>query len=217
MSSVVVVPSAPLLLPGYTGREDVGADLRASAVEAITAATDADGTDRVVLVVAADREQRGTKPPLGQRVGQHLASVAGVGVDGVVAVAWDAPVETCRSLGEHLGQRPAVTLVVVADGSARRGEKAPGHLDERSFAVDDEIAAAIEAVDTDRLLALDPQLCADLLVHGRAPLQVMAAALPSRGDLECAGIDVSDPFGVRYVVARLTAPTPTPTSSKIDQ
>ncbi|WP_299444318.1 hypothetical protein [uncultured Phycicoccus sp.] len=201
--SVVVVPSAPLLLPEYTGRQDVGADLRDRAVEAIRAATDTDGSDRAVLVVATDREQRGTRPPLGQRVGRHLCELAGVGVDGVVAVSWDATVDECRAVGEHLGRRPAATLVVVADGSARRGEKAPGHLDDRAAALDDEIVAALRTADPERLLALDPGLCADLLAHGRAPLQVAAAAMAGRGEPRCTELEVSDPLGVLYVVARL--------------
>ncbi|PKW26795.1 hypothetical protein [Phycicoccus duodecadis] len=209
-SSVVVVPSAPLLLPEYTGRQDVGADLRARCVEAVQAATDADGTDRVVLVVATDREQRGTRPPLGQRVGRHLAGLAGVGVDGMVVVAWDAPTAECRALGRHLSGRPAATLVVVADGSARRGEKAPGHLDERAAAVDESIVSALRAADADALLALDPALCADLLVQGRAPLQVAASVMAARGGLSCDALDVSDPYGVLYVVARLTPPITAP-------
>ncbi|PRY52950.1 hypothetical protein BCF74_12921 [Knoellia remsis] len=75
---------------------------------------------------------------------------------------------------------PARTLLVVADGSARRTEKAPGHFDERSAAMDDAIVGALREAGSgglDRLLDLDPDLCADLLVAGRAPLQVMAAAL----------------------------------------
>lgn len=202
--SLVVVPGAPLLLPEYTGRVDAGADLRTRAVGAVRAATDSDGTDRVVLVVATDREQRGSRPPLGQRVGRHLAQLAGVGVDGVVTIAWDAPTPECRAVGEHLASRsPAATLLVVADGSARRGEKAPGHLDARAAAVDDRLVAALREVDLAGLLALDPVLCADLLVHGRAPLQVAAAALAGREHLRCEELDVSDPFGVLYVVARI--------------
>lgn len=203
-SSVVVVPSAPVLLPEYTGRVDPADELRARAVDAIAAATDTDGTDRVVLVVATDREQRGTRPPLGQRVGQHLADLAGVGVDGVVVVAWDAPTDECRALGEHLSARPEATLVVVADGGARRSEKAPGHLDPDAFALDDELVDAVRDADPDRLLALDPVRCADLLVHGRAPLQVAAPVIGAREALRCSQIHVEDPFGVLYVVARLS-------------
>ncbi|NHA66513.1 class III extradiol ring-cleavage dioxygenase family protein [Phycicoccus flavus] len=203
--SLVVVPGAPLLLPEYTGRADAGSALRERAVQAIGAATDLDGTDRVVLVVATDREQRGTRSPLGQRVGSHLCGLAGVGVDGVLVVAWDAPVAECRALGEHLAGRPAVTLVAVADGSARRGEKAPGHLDPRAVVFDDDLVAALRAADPAALLDLDPALAAELLAHGRAPLQVAAAALAGRGGLHCADLETADPFGVLYVVARLSA------------
>ena len=82
--------------------------------------------------------------------------------------------------------------------------RSPGHLDERAFAVDDEIVAALRAADPTRLLALDPELCADLLVHGRAPLQVAAAAMSGRDRLECAALESENPLGVLHVVARLT-------------
>ncbi|MBM6401547.1 hypothetical protein [Phycicoccus sonneratiae] len=205
--SVVVVPSAPFLLPEYTGRTDAAADLRARAVAAVRDAAAADGASGVVLVVATDREQRGTRPPLGQRVGAHLAALAGVAVEGVVTVAWDAPAAECRALGEQpaVGSADA-TLVVVADGSARRGEKAPGHLDERAFAVDEALLGALRAADPEGLLALDPVLCADLLVHGRAPLQVAAAALAGRPGLAALDVHAEDPFGVLHVVATLAAP-----------
>ncbi len=206
-TSVVVVPSAPFLLPEYTGRTDAAADLRERAVAAVRDAAEADGEGGVVLVVATDREQRGTRPPLGQRVGAHLAGLADVAVDGVVAVTWDASVAECRALGEQLARGSArATLVVVADGSARRGEKAPGHLDERAFAVDDALLAALRAADAQALLALDPVLCAELLVHGRAPLQVAAAALADRPGLAAVHVHAEDPFGVFHVVARLTTP-----------
>ncbi|MBM6402993.1 hypothetical protein JQN72_01860 [Phycicoccus sp. CSK15P-2] len=199
---VAVVPSAPLLLPEYTGREDVGAGLRARAAEAVGWA--GDGGD-VVLVVATDREQRGTRPPLGQRVGTHFAGTAGVGVAAVVVVGWDASPAECAALGEHLaGSAPGQPLVVVADGSARRGEKAPGHLDERAFAVDGSVVAALRSGDLDPVRRLDPALCADLLLHGRAPLQVLAARSP--GPVVPVALEADDPWGVLHVVARLQLP-----------
>ncbi|MBR7741717.1 hypothetical protein KC207_00210 [Phycicoccus sp. BSK3Z-2] len=202
--SLVVVPSAPLLLPEYTGRLDAGADLRRSAVEAVAAATDADGTDAVLLVVATDREPRTTRSPLGERVGRHLADLAGVSVAGVVTVAWDASVDDCRELGREEAAGPSPTLVVVADGSARRSEKAPGHLDDRAAGFDDALVAALRDADLEAVLRLDPGLAADLLAHGRAPLQVGAATLVAReGEVTCAGVAVDDAFGVLHVVARL--------------
>ncbi len=198
--SLTVVPSAPLLLPEYAGRDDAGANLRETSVAALGAL---DGRD-VVLVVATDRDPRSTRPALGRRVGELLLGLAGVSSSEVLEVAWDAPAVRCREVGGPLaGPEREVDLVVVADGSARRGEKAPGYLDERSFAVDDEIVGALRTGDPARLLALDPSLCADLLVHGRAPLQVAAAAMGEHAAYRCGSMEHSDPFGVLYVVARL--------------
>jgi len=205
ISSVAVVPSAPLLLPEYTGRTDAGAALRDRSVDVVRGALPVRGSDaRIVLVAATDRDPRSARPPLGRRVGTRLLDLAGTEADEVVEVPWDAPVEGCRAAGGALGAGPGdVSLVVVADGSARRGEKAPGHLDERSFDVDRALVDALRAADTDALLALDPQLCADLLVHGRAPLQVAAAAVSASGRMRCTDLEVEDPFGVLYVTARL--------------
>ena len=201
--SVTVVPSAPLLLLEYAGREDAGAPLRGACVAALRPLA-AGGGGAVVLVVASDRRPRSTRPALGRRIGHLLLRLAGVAAADVVEVPWDAPVDRCRAVGEALAMPGSqVDLVVVADGSARRGEKAPGHLDERSFAVDDEIVGALRAGAPARLLALDPGVCADLLVQGRAPLQVAAAALGEEAAYRCVSLDRSDPYGVLYVLARL--------------
>ena len=202
--TVSVVPSAPLLLPEYAGRQDAGTPLREACVSALRPLGPSRGGAVVLLLVASDREPRSTKPALGRRVGELLLRLAGVVAADVVEIPWDAPVDRCRSVGEALAAPDTVVdLVVVADGSARRGEKAPGHLDERSFAVDDEIVDALSAADPARLLALDPGLCADLLVQGRAPLQVAAAAMGEHAAYRCVAMEPSDPYGVRYVVARL--------------
>jgi hypothetical protein len=205
IAGVVVVPSAPLLLPEYTGRTDAGVALRERSVRLVRETLAGCGpAARVVLVAATDREPRSSRAPLGRRVGAHLLDRAGAVAHDVVEVPWDAPADRCRAAGIRLGAGPGeVALVVVADGSARRGEKAPGHLDERAFAVDAEVESALRAADPDRLLALDPGLCADLLLHGRAPLQVAAAAVASSGPMRCADIEAEDPFGVLYLTARL--------------
>ncbi|HEV2895623.1 MAG TPA: hypothetical protein VG411_17875, partial [Actinomycetota bacterium] len=67
-------------------------------------------------------------------------------------------------------------LVVMADLSARRTERAPGgfHPDAADF--DDRVADAFRTGTPQRLLTLDPTQSADLLVTGRAPLQVLAGA-----------------------------------------
>lgn len=224
ITDVVVVPGAPLLLPEYQGRVPAAPGLLESCVAAVR---DAVATAaHVVVVHATDREPRSTRPALGLRVADHLLASTHLGFDVEhVAVSWGASVHECAALGREVAQAstatPPTTMLVVADGSARRTEKAPGHLDPRSHEVDDVIVSALRgAADggLDGLLDLDADLCADLLVAGRAPLQVLAAAAghPASADVaapattsahattfEVVSCEVSDPFGVLYVVAHL--------------
>ncbi len=216
ITSLAVVPSAPVLLPRFTGRVDAGAGLRVLARQAVQAAVSV--ADEVVLVCATDREPRHSGASFGEQVGALLLADATMPTRTEV-VAWDADVDECRARGAAIGASSGsarCALVVVADGSACRGEKAPGHLDQRSFGVDGDWLEAVGGVEPDtlypapmepapvraainreRLLGLDPALAADVMFHGRAPLQVMAAALgPALTAFE---MHVGDPFGVRYV------------------
>jgi len=232
ITDVVIVPGAPLLLPEYQGRTAAAPGLLDACVSAVR---DAVATAaHVVVVHASDREPRSTRPALGSRVADHLLAETHVGFSVEhVAVPWDATVAECVTTGREVATRsgkagavgavqgsvfapggdataPPTTVMVVADGSARRTEKAPGHLDPRSHEVDEAIVDAIRSAPEGglgRLLELDVDLCADLLVAGRAPLQVLAAAVDAAGPagaLDVTSCDVSDPFGVLYVVAHLT-------------
>jgi hypothetical protein len=91
-------------------------------------------------------------------------------------------------------------VLVVANGSARRGEKAPGYLDERSFGFDAAIGAALRGPDPGALGELDCVLGEELLagnVEGlRALGRVLTPAHRATMDYE------DDPFGVRYWVVR---------------
>jgi hypothetical protein len=109
----------------------------------------------------------------------------------------------CAALGARLAATSArVALLVMADGSARRGLKAPGYLDERSFAFDAEVTEAIRAGDMASLLALDASLARDLMATGRPAWQVLAGAI---GEQRSATVIKyrNDPFGVAYLVATL--------------
>lgn len=216
ITDVVIVPGAPLLLPEYQGRVAAAPGLLEACVSVVREAVAS--AHHVVVVHATDREPRSTKPALGLRVADHLLAATHEGFDVEhVAVPWDATLEECLAIGIGLESPTGTTLLVVADGSARRTEKAPGHLDDRAAAVDDAIVGAIRdgaEGGLDRLLDLDPELCAELLVAGRAPLQVLAAALGPAGEAEgertayaVVSCDASDPFGVLYVVARLAIAT----------
>lgn len=243
ITDIVIVPSALLLLPEYQGRVAAAPGLLESCVGVVREAVAA--AHHVVVVHATDREARSSKPAVGLRIADHLLAATHENFDVEhVAVAWDASAEECVALGQAIEPAGDTTLLVVADGSARRTEKAPGHLDERAADVDADIVSAIRdsaSGGLDRLLDLDVDLCDELLVAGRAPLQVLAAAVsssvvasppasPSVASADMAALattsadatagaggeraayrvvscDVSDPFGVLYVVAHLTATT----------
>lgn len=203
ITMVAVCPSAPLLLPEYAGRTDVGAGLRKACVAAVRKVTAS--AERVVVLVASDRAPRSTRTPLGLRVGTLLVARAEVPVRvDVVEVPWDASVDDAVVVGRQLAATPERTsLLVIADGSAHRAGEAPGHLVKRALAVDDQIVTALRDGDPGRLLHLDPEVCADLLVGGRAPLQAMAAAMADAPGRFAATVRVQEPFGVLYVVATL--------------
>jgi hypothetical protein len=122
------------------------------------------------------------------------------------SVAHDESPARCADIGAGLanlaGAAGRMALLVMADGSTRRGLRAPGYLDERSIAFDAEVEQAVRSGRFEALLAIDPALAADLMATGRPAWQVLAGAL--------AGHKVSsevrycdDPFGVAYLVASL--------------
>lgn len=112
--------------------------------------------------------------------------------------------DDCAALGARLaaaGDRAA--LLVMADGSARRGLKAPGYLDMRSAPFDDAVERAVIGGDMAGLLAIDPALALELMATGRAAWQVLAGALAGRRPA-CEVRYRGAPFGVAYLVASLT-------------
>ncbi|GIJ20264.1 hypothetical protein [Micromonospora lutea] len=150
--------------------------------------------------------------PLSLLVGAWLLgrrSVAGTGgmTWRMKTVGADDPVETCADLGARLGSHEPWALLVMGDGSACRGEKAPGYSDPRAEAYDETVARALADADLDALLGLDPGLSAQLRVAGRAPWQVLAGAAraaggPWRGELRYHAA----PYGVGYLVASWERP-----------
>jgi hypothetical protein len=111
--------------------------------------------------------------------------------------------DQCLEIGRELAdQASRVALLVMADGSARRTEKAPGYLDPRAVGFDDETANILAAADAKALAAVDSTTASAVLMLGRAPLQALAGAAavdtrPWHGDL----LAYAAPFGVGYFVA----------------
>jgi len=230
------VPATPLLVPEVASGAAAELDeLRAAALSAVGSVLAAEPTEIVVIgpaprtgpyPTAATWSFAGFGVPRGGGLAGHGGGtdevlpaalsvgrwlLARVGEESVPVQAFgitahDEPAR-CRDLGLVLATRSArVGVVVVGDGSACRGPKAPGSFDERADAFDDAWIAALTGIDRDALAQLDASLAADLLVSGRAPWQV-AAAMASEvetGDAE--GWDAEllhreDPYGVMYAVA----------------
>ncbi len=172
---MVLVPGVLALLPEYAGLSDPVADLRGACRAAVSWL---EGSVEIV----ADAQ--------GRRVAEQLLVEAG------------SPGLEARPRGaSHLDQRGGATsYLVVANGSACRGEKAPGHLDERSLGFDERIDRALRAPDPAALAGLDEALGAELWAGNVAGLRRLGALLAGAGE---AVVDYADdPFGVQYWVMR---------------
>ena len=113
----------------------------------------------------------------GLALGRHLAESTGVALDLTL-------------------ERPG-SLLVVGNGSAKRSEKAPGHLDERAAAFDDALRAALLAGVPAADSALAGELWADVdsLVWLGREVEVDPGSV--RVDYD------DDPYGVQYWVMRM--------------
>lgn len=189
---VAVVPSTPALLPAYGGLVDPVADLREHAVAATGWLAHRSPQDVQVLAAPQrpDNLARGVMDPVGHRVGRSLLLAAGVDETAVTPLLPGAVVTS-----------PA--LLVVANGSAARSQKAPGHLDERAYAFDEAIADALVRGRPRDLTTLDPSLAAELWCDDVLTWQHLGSlATAPVGAVE---VDYDgDPYGVRYWVVRWT-------------
>lgn len=226
IAAVACVPQAPLLLPGVTGEPVPEVErLRRAARDAVRAVVEA-GVDEIVVLGGAPATRAypagapspsgrlapapGRRPetgalPVALAVGRSLLEPCPVPWL-LQGVGRTEPARAAAELGEKIAVRPGRTgLVVAADGSARRGEKAPGYVDPRAHEADRVIGDALARADTAALLALDPGLCAELMIEGRAAWQAMAAACRDTAwtvRTRYAG----DPFGVAYRVVTWLGP-----------
>ena len=225
ITAAALCPAPPLLARELTGADPVVPDLREACRQA-AAALLASRPDVVAVVGAAEKTAdwdpggrldlaayapmlgagAGPPVPLPLGLGAGLLDLAGYqGRRVLQSVSPDDPAQRCAELGADLtGRAGRVALLVMADGSARRGRRAPGHLDERSAPFDAEVERAVRDGDLEALLAIDPVLARELMAT-RPAWQVLAGALAGtrpRVEIRYAG----DPFGVAYLVASLDLP-----------
>lgn len=117
--------------------------------------------------------------------------------EGAAVVAGDAL--GLRVGRELLGGRDGGPgLLVMANGSARRSERAPGHLDERAAGFDATVEAALATGDAAALAGIDLELAGELLTAGMPLLRDLAGLSVLSAHLDHA----ADPYGVRYWVVR---------------
>ncbi|HET6214437.1 MAG TPA: class III extradiol dioxygenase subunit B-like domain-containing protein [Micromonosporaceae bacterium] len=226
--AAAVCPHPPLLVPQVAAGAAAELDELREACDGAVARLAGSGA-RVLLIVGADTAEteyrqpfhgslrrfgvpvdvgvaRGPELPLSLTLAIWLVSRSFRPIHPVTYVVRgipaDAPPELCVRRGAGWRSAEPTALLVMGDGSACRGEKAPGYDDPRAAPYDASVAAALAAADTGALRALDPGLSTELHVAGRAPWQVLAGAVaaedrPWRGDL-C--YDAA-PYGVGYFVA----------------
>jgi hypothetical protein len=200
--AVAVVGPGPVTAPWPgNGRLNVSAFGGQPAAAPDAAAPDAAAPDNP----APDNPAARPALPPGPGIGAYLLDQAGYRGERLIwSVSADEPVAGCRKLGADLAGRDTSTaLLIIGDGSARRGPRAPGHFDERAAAFDAEAARAVRAGDVRALLDLDPALARDLMATGRPAWQVLAGALEGCTSLSVEVPYDGDPFGVAYLVATL--------------
>lgn len=117
------------------------------------------------------------------------------------AVAEGLSQQEFGSIGAEACSAGGGRLLLMADGSARRRDRAPGYIDARAVPFDDHVADALATGSASELGDLDSQVAAELLVAGIAPWQI-AAAVVGTGEVD-AHLDLySSPYGVGYFIAR---------------
>ncbi|HEX2892566.1 MAG TPA: hypothetical protein VHO29_01010 [Marmoricola sp.] len=129
------------------------------------------------------------------------------------AVDWllaDGPATALRGspsahrIAEHLlaeGRGDGPGMLVVANGSATRTEKAPGHFDERSAGFDAAIGRALAEGDQAALGRIDTALAEELWAMPDA--DVLRRVAGRVGPVTDVQVDYDDaPYGVQYWVVR---------------
>jgi hypothetical protein len=190
-TDVVVIPSTLALLPEYAGEVDPVEALRTACEDAVLWLVDRHPEQLTVLTAETrpDNVARGVVEPPGTRVARRLLSGYAGDVDLAVVPRDVVP---ARASG----------FLVVANGSATRGDKAPGHLDQRSFAFDAAIDTGLRAGDPGALRELDASLGVELWAYDVPALQALGSAVE---DVVQASVTYADDsYGVQYWVARWT-------------
>lgn len=207
---IAVCPQPPLLVPAVSDSElikPVRADARAAASWLI------DGADSVTVLVSEqiehDQAHGGSLAPIGVPA-QFGGPIADLPLGATVAawlldgVGWAGP---RRYLGPDAFQTsPDRTgaVLVMADGTACRDDRAPGAFDPRAHRVDQQIASWLASGAAAELAELDLALAEELWMDGGAALVAIGVQvsklLASGARIHARLRHHSAPFGVGYWV-----------------
>jgi hypothetical protein len=216
VTGVAFVPMTPLMFRHLSGAADPLAELRDAAVQAVRDACEG-AAQVVVLCPVGGREApgdwrdpshsgavHGEPRSLAAQVGAHLLALAGGGPGTTSFAEVDDPdgfhVSTASTVeADGIEVELPLALVVLGDGAAARGQGAPGHIDDRSFAYDDRVAELLAAGDATGLAGLDATLGAELMATGRLSWPAVATFVPKAAEAELRWR--GDPFGLSYFVA----------------
>lgn len=222
-------PSSPLVASGdLVGDVPEIEPVRAATLDAVSRLV-ADGPARVVVVGAGS-----TAAAADERAGGSLAQH---GLD-VTAGGPELGLDLAHTIGAWLLDRVGWTgarayvdalrpqdlddaaVLVVADGSAKRSERAPGHLDDRAAPFDATVAVALADGDPDALGGIDLALADELWCSGAPVWRSVGDAVAVRAhrgggaddevmptlDLTATVLHDDAPLGVGWFVAEWDVP-----------
>ena len=164
--------------------------------------------DRIVLVpgvLALLPEYAGLEDPVGELRSACLAAVGWLGSEVTILADPQGARVAEHLLASTVRTSDASSYLVVGNGSACRSEKAPGFLDERSFAFDAALAPALTTPDPAALAGIDTTSSAELMAATdgiRALGDALTADHVATTDYD------DDPFGVQYWVIRWASGQP---------
>lgn len=211
MTAVGFVPAAPLLVPQVAGGSaHLDAELRDACREVARRLTASAEAAITVVAPFAAGATWGDDPTWGFEgfgvprrpadARSRLPWPLGIGDWLLDDVGWSG--ERRYVVVSEAGVAAAETtdgaLLVVGDGTARRTEKAPGHLDDRAEAFDTAIAAAVRTGDIEALGGLDATLAAELLCAGAPVWRWVCNHIAGRSVEAAELLAASAPYGVGY-------------------
>ena len=212
--AAAIVPAAPVLLPQLTGKTPAAGEVREAAFESIAAMLAAKPDVVVVVAEASPAGWFDPSTPLGLgRIGGHSGNEDGlpiplaIGAQLLRDAGWQGSVAL---LGLEPGIRPQnvdlpdrSALLLMANGSARCTEKAPGAFHPGSEDFNDSLSSALREADLESLSRIDVDAAREQWSDAAAPLALLGTAMDAPASTT---LTYTNPWGgVYYLCGSLTS------------